>query len=144
MKAQTPQGGRIINIGSVSAKTPRPDSLPYTATKFGLQGMTHQLTMDGRKHNIVASIIHPGATLSSFSTRRGRTKAGPGRDARRLRDGGGGRGQGRGADGGAAGRGEPVRGDDPAEPHAQFHRAGVGRVPHPWTGFPALGRCCRA
>jgi NAD(P)-dependent dehydrogenase (short-subunit alcohol dehydrogenase family) len=78
MKDQTPKGGRIINIGSVSAKTPRPDSLPYTVTKFGLQGMTHQLTMDGRKHNIVASIIHPGATLSSFSTRRGRTKAGYG------------------------------------------------------------------
>jgi NAD(P)-dependent dehydrogenase (short-subunit alcohol dehydrogenase family) len=78
MKAQTPCGGRIINIGSVSAKTPRPDSLPYTTTKFALQGMTHQLTMDGRKYNIVASIIHPGATLSSFTTRRGRTKAGPG------------------------------------------------------------------
>jgi NAD(P)-dependent dehydrogenase (short-subunit alcohol dehydrogenase family) len=78
MKAQVPQGGRIINIGSVSAKTPRPDSLPYTVTKFGLQGMTHQLTMDGRKHDIVASIIHPGATLSSFTARRGRTKAGPG------------------------------------------------------------------
>jgi len=78
MKAQTPQGGRIINIGSVSAKTPRPDSLPYTTTKFGLQGMTHQLTMDGRKYNIVASIIHPGATLSSFTTRRGRTKSGVG------------------------------------------------------------------
>jgi NAD(P)-dependent dehydrogenase (short-subunit alcohol dehydrogenase family) len=76
MKAQQPQGGRIINIGSVSAKTPRADSLPYTTTKFGLQGMTHQLTMDGRKHNIVASILHPGATLSAFSTRRGRTKAG--------------------------------------------------------------------
>ena len=40
--------------------------------------MTHQLTMDGRKHNIVASIIHPGSTLSSFITRTGRTKAGPG------------------------------------------------------------------
>ncbi len=78
MKAQTPCGGRIINIGSVSAKTPRPDSLPYTTTKFALQGMTHQLTMDGRKYNIVASIIHPGATLSSFTTRRGRTTAGPG------------------------------------------------------------------
>jgi NAD(P)-dependent dehydrogenase (short-subunit alcohol dehydrogenase family) len=78
MKDQTPKGGRIINIGSVSAKTPRPDSLPYTVTKFGLQGMTHQLTMDGRKHDIVSSIIHPGATLSSFTTRRGRTKSGPG------------------------------------------------------------------
>ena len=49
MKGQTPQGGRIINMGSVSAKTPRPDSLPYTTTKFAIQGMTHQLTMDGRK-----------------------------------------------------------------------------------------------
>jgi NAD(P)-dependent dehydrogenase (short-subunit alcohol dehydrogenase family) len=78
MKAQAPKGGRIINIGSVSAKTPRPDSLPYTVTKFGLQGMTHQLTMDGRKHNITASILHPGATLSSFTTRRGRTEAGAG------------------------------------------------------------------
>jgi NAD(P)-dependent dehydrogenase (short-subunit alcohol dehydrogenase family) len=78
MKDQTPKGGRIINMGSISAKTPRPDSLPYTTTKFAIQGMTHQLTMDGRKHNIVASIIHPGSTLSSFSTRRGRTKAGPG------------------------------------------------------------------
>jgi NAD(P)-dependent dehydrogenase (short-subunit alcohol dehydrogenase family) len=78
MKDQVPQGGRIINIGSVSAKTPRPDSLPYTASKFALHGMTHQLTMDGRKHGVVASIVHPGATLSSFSTRRGRTKSGPG------------------------------------------------------------------
>lgn len=78
MKEQTPQGGRIVNIGSVSQKTPRPDSLPYTVCKHGLQGMTHQLTMDGRKHNIVSSIIHPGATLSSFTTRRGRMKAGHG------------------------------------------------------------------
>jgi NADP-dependent 3-hydroxy acid dehydrogenase YdfG len=68
----------MINIGSISAKTPRADSLPYTVSKFGLQGMTHQLTMDGRKHNIVASIIHPGSTLSSFITRTGVTKAGPG------------------------------------------------------------------
>ena len=78
MKAQTPVGGRIVNIGSISAKTPRPDSLPYTTSKFALQGMTHQLTMDGRKHNIVASIIHPGSTLSSFITRTGRTQAGAG------------------------------------------------------------------
>ena len=78
MKAQTPQGGRIINMGSISAIIPRPDSLPYTTSKFAIQGMTHQLTQDGRKHGIVASIIHPGATLSSFSTRRGRLAAGPG------------------------------------------------------------------
>lgn len=78
MKSQTPQGGRIINMGSISAKTPRPDSIPYTTTKFAIQGMTHQLTMDGRKYNIVASIIHPGATLSSFTSQRGRTKSGAG------------------------------------------------------------------
>jgi len=78
MKDQKPQGGRIINMGSISSKTPRPDSLPYTTTKFAIQGMTHQLTMDGRKHNIVASVIHPGATLSSFTSRRGRTKPGAG------------------------------------------------------------------
>ena len=78
MKAQTPQGGRISNIGSVSQKTPRQDSLPYTVCKHGLQGMTHQLTMDGRKYGVVSSIIHPGATLSSFTTRRGRAKAGAG------------------------------------------------------------------
>jgi NAD(P)-dependent dehydrogenase (short-subunit alcohol dehydrogenase family) len=66
MKGQVPQGGRIINIGSVSAKTPRPDSLPYTATKFALQGMTHQLTMDGRKYGVVASILHPGARSAAF------------------------------------------------------------------------------
>ena len=78
MKAQTPQGGRIINIGSVSAKTPRPDSMGYTVTKFAMQGMTHQLTMDGRKYGVVSSVIHPGATLSGFTARRGRTKAGAG------------------------------------------------------------------
>ena len=78
MKAQTPQGGRIINMGSVSAKTPRPDSIAYTATKHAIQGMTHQLTMDGRKYGVVASIIHPGATLSSFTSRRGRTTSGAG------------------------------------------------------------------
>lgn len=78
MIAQTPQGGRIINMGSVSQKTPRPDSIAYTATKHAIQGMTHQLTMDGRKHGIVASVIHPGATLSGFTARRGRTTAGAG------------------------------------------------------------------
>ncbi len=79
MKAQTPQGGRIINMGSVSAKTPRPDSIAYTATKHAIQGITHQLTMDGRSYGVVASVIHPGATLSSFTARRGRTEAGPGK-----------------------------------------------------------------
>jgi NAD(P)-dependent dehydrogenase (short-subunit alcohol dehydrogenase family) len=78
MKDQKPQGGRIINMGSISAKTPRPDSIPYTTSKFAVQGMTHQLTQDGRKYGVVASIIHPGATLSGFTSGRGRTKPGAG------------------------------------------------------------------
>lgn len=69
MKAQQPRGGRIINIGSVSAKTPRPDSPAYTTTKYALHGLTHSLTHDGRKDGIVASIIHPGNTFSGFSKR---------------------------------------------------------------------------
>jgi len=46
--------GFFINMGSVSANTPRPDSIAYTATKFAVQGMTHQLTMDGRKYGVVS------------------------------------------------------------------------------------------
>jgi NAD(P)-dependent dehydrogenase (short-subunit alcohol dehydrogenase family) len=77
MKAQTPQGGRIINMGSISAKTPRPDSIQYTSTKFAIQGMTHQITQDGRKYGVVSSIIHPGSTFSGFSAGR-RSGPGPG------------------------------------------------------------------
>jgi NADP-dependent 3-hydroxy acid dehydrogenase YdfG len=79
MKQQSPQGGRIINMGSVSAKTPRADSIAYTATKHAVQGITHQLTLDGRKYGVVASVIHPGATLSGFTAQRGRTSSGPGK-----------------------------------------------------------------
>jgi NAD(P)-dependent dehydrogenase (short-subunit alcohol dehydrogenase family) len=79
MKAQDPQGGRIITMGSISQKTPRKDSLAYTATKHALQGLTHQITMDGRAYGVVASIIHPGSTLSGFTRRTsGRTTAGVG------------------------------------------------------------------
>ncbi len=55
-------GGRIINIGSIAAKTPRPDSAPYTTTKHALEGLTRSLALDGRVHGIAASIIHLGAT----------------------------------------------------------------------------------
>lgn len=67
MKAQDPQGGRIITVGSISQKTPRADSLAYTATKHALHGLTHQVTMDGRAYGVVASIIHPGSTFSGFT-----------------------------------------------------------------------------
>lgn len=59
-------GGRIINIGSISAKGPRPNSAAYTASKFGLEGLTRALALDGRDFNIAASALHPGATVSSL------------------------------------------------------------------------------
>ena len=48
MRKQTPQGGRIINNGSVSSATPRPGSIPYTATKHAVTGMTKTISLDGR------------------------------------------------------------------------------------------------
>jgi NAD(P)-dependent dehydrogenase (short-subunit alcohol dehydrogenase family) len=79
MKAQNPPGGRIITVGSISQKTPRADSLAYTATKHALHGLTHQVTMDGRAYGVVASIIHPGSTFSGFTRQTvGVRSAGPG------------------------------------------------------------------
>jgi len=59
-------GGRIVNIGSLSAKSPRPHSMAYTASKFALEGMTRAIAFDGRDHNITCSILHPGQTRSSL------------------------------------------------------------------------------
>jgi len=53
-------GGRILNIGSISSQTPRFGSVPYTTSKFGLQGMTRALQIDGREHGIMVSCLHPG------------------------------------------------------------------------------------
>ncbi len=64
MKAQDPQGGRIINIGSQAGITPRPNSLAYSTSKRALVGLTHALTLDGRAYNVTASIINPGNTLT--------------------------------------------------------------------------------
>jgi len=58
--------GRIINIGSLSARVPRADTIAYTASKFGLEGLTHSLALDGRPHGITASVIHPGSTISEL------------------------------------------------------------------------------
>lgn len=67
-RMKTAGGGRIINIGSLSAKSPRADSAPYTASKFALLGLTHSLSVDGRAHNIAASIVHPGNVQSELLT----------------------------------------------------------------------------
>lgn len=53
-------GGRIIHIGSLSAQVPRPDTIAYAASKFGLAGLNHSLAIDGRAHGIASSIFHPG------------------------------------------------------------------------------------
>lgn len=60
MKSQTPQGGRIINNGSISATTPRPLSAPYTATKHAITGLTKSTALDGRPFNIACGQIDIG------------------------------------------------------------------------------------
>lgn len=58
--------GRIVNVGSISAKVPRQDCPSYTASKFGLAGLTHALAVDGREHNIAVSIFHPGIVATEI------------------------------------------------------------------------------
>ena len=60
MKNQEPRGGRIINNGSLSAHVPRPDSVPYTATKHAVTGLTRSTSLDGRKYDIVCGQIDIG------------------------------------------------------------------------------------
>lgn len=56
-------GGRIINIGSISAQRVRPNSAPYSTSKHGLWGLTQSTALDGRDHGIVASCLHPGNVM---------------------------------------------------------------------------------
>jgi NAD(P)-dependent dehydrogenase (short-subunit alcohol dehydrogenase family) len=67
MKSQTPQGGRIINNGSISAQSPRPNSAPYTATKHAITGLTKSISLDGRKYNIACSQIDIGNALTDMT-----------------------------------------------------------------------------
>ena len=60
MKSQVPRGGRIINNGSISAHTPRPNSAPYTATKHAITGLTKSTALDGRKYDIACGQIDIG------------------------------------------------------------------------------------
>ena len=54
------KSGRIINIGSISGQMSRPENAAYTASKFGLEGLTRALALEGRDHGIAVSILHPG------------------------------------------------------------------------------------
>lgn len=67
MKRQSPQGGRIINNGSISAQAPRPKSIAYTATKHALTGLTKSLFLDGRPYDIAAGQIDIGNTLTDMA-----------------------------------------------------------------------------
>ncbi len=67
MKCQTPQGGRIINNGSISAHVPRPNSAAYTATKHAITGLTKSLSLDGRAYNIGCSQIDIGNAATDLT-----------------------------------------------------------------------------
>jgi NAD(P)-dependent dehydrogenase (short-subunit alcohol dehydrogenase family) len=69
MKSQTPRGGRIINNGSVSATTPRPNSSPYTATKHAITGLTKSTALDGREFDIACGQIDIGNAASDMTKR---------------------------------------------------------------------------
>jgi len=69
MKAQTPQGGRIINNGSISAYAPRPNSMPYTASKHGVMGLTKSAALDGRKYDIAVGQIDIGNAATELAAR---------------------------------------------------------------------------
>jgi NAD(P)-dependent dehydrogenase (short-subunit alcohol dehydrogenase family) len=72
MKAQTPRGGRIINNGSISAYAPRPNSVPYTATKHGVLGLTRACALDGRHFDIAVSQIDIGNANTEMAARMAR------------------------------------------------------------------------
>jgi NAD(P)-dependent dehydrogenase (short-subunit alcohol dehydrogenase family) len=69
MRSQTPQGGRIINNGSISAHAPRPHSAPYTATKHAITGLTKSTALDGRAWNIACGQIDIGNAVTAMSDR---------------------------------------------------------------------------
>ena len=69
MRKQAPQGGRIINNGSISAHVPRPFTAPYTASKHAVLGLTKSLALDGREFNIACSQIDIGNALTELSVR---------------------------------------------------------------------------
>ena len=66
MRNQTPQGGRIINNGSISAHAPRPGAAPYTSTKHAITGLTKSLSLDGRAYDIVCGQIDIGNALTEM------------------------------------------------------------------------------
>ena len=119
LKIMKPQKcGRIISIGSISSITPRANGAAYAATKLALEGLTRSIALDYREYNIGASIIHLGATATSWMKVRPRKPTGtdcrpcPYRRCRPPRY----------LHGLAADRSQHVRDHDPADPAALVHR----------------------
>ena len=71
MRVQSPQGGRIINNGSISAHMPRPGSSPYTASKHAITGLTRTISLDGRPYNIACGQIDIGNAASEMTSKMG-------------------------------------------------------------------------
>ena len=71
MRDQDPQGGRIINNGSISAAVPRPGSSPYTSSKHAITGLTRTISLDGRPYNIACGQIDIGNTASDMTSKMG-------------------------------------------------------------------------
>lgn len=69
MKAQQPMGGRIINNGSISATTPRPNSIAYTATKHGVLGLTKTASLEGRRYDIAVGQVDVGNAATEMAAR---------------------------------------------------------------------------
>ena len=132
MRQQRPQGGRIINNGSISAHAPRPHSAPYTATKHAVTGLTKSTALDGRAFDIACGQIDIGNAANEYGQRRGVRCASSGRHrAPRTADG-----CGRGRQGGAlygelAPRNERCDDDRDGDQNA-LCRAGLAA----WTDLP--------
>ena len=136
LKIMKPQkSGRIINIGSISSITPRANGAAYAATKLALEGLTRSIALDYREYNIGASIIHLGATASSWMKVRPEEATGPeyhlqlddvGRLATFMA---------------IADRGQHVRDYDLADPTALVHRPGLERDDFSSNRHPALAFC---
>lgn len=94
MRRQSPQGGRIINNGSISAQVPRPGSAPYTASKHAITGLTRSISLDGRPYNIACGQIDIGNAASEMTAQMstgvpqadGSTKPEPTMDVRLVAD----------------------------------------------------------
>ncbi len=84
LKRMIPRGrGRIISIGSISARSPRANAAAYVAAKYGLDGLTRSMALEGRDHGVAVSVLHPGFTVTGFGPD---ADGRPGRNAMDPRD----------------------------------------------------------